>query len=825
MSKGFSPYRDWFNIADPVHYYSLLGLPLFEGDPAKVLAAGNARRAIVQQRFAEAPDEAVRLLAEISAAETCLLDPRRRSHYNAGLRSVEGEAAYDPMLPPGVGAGPPRQTPTNVSSAASPAASDSTSASIEINLSENGGLPPALRPSDFHSSPPGLPPAAAASPPMALPAGAPMALPVGPPAIPMALPVDVPLPPAVSAPPLAMAIPTTAPGGYQPAAIPLAEAVPFDAGSFAGDLPMATALPATPMAEASPGALPPSEVAPLAMALSTPIDTPLANASLAGAPLATPLTPSDFSAPSPHADIDAARSPAGGPAAPVRRTSSGNLLVLAGVPAALLIAAGLLLMYVTETGPFRPKSEKVASSTPGTSGSTTPAKSGTTPGGDGRNPAVPQAGSNPGDTPEPTTNSGDKPMPDPMAGTPTETPKPPPPDTPSVPTETPKPPSDTPKPPADPPSDPKVDKAVAEALMAVRFYLAHRDLEAAKAQLESARKIAAPRHAAELDRVGRLHHYVAEFWRAVAESIKMLDGGDQITIAGITLGIVETGPDLLIVRQNGRNRTYRMEDMPRGLAHGLAERWLNKDEAASPLLMAAFHTVNPTSEPAEARQLYERAAAAGLRADVDVLLPELDVKIPDDLASLPPPNAKRPAPGDTQPLPDQRTKVPAAEELTPVQSALQEQYKAELEAANSPAERVALAEKFDTASRAAGADAVTRYALYLAAREQLVAAQEAELACKLADTVAESFAVDAFSLKAQALADVAKGAESPESNKKLAELGLLIADEALLTQRYPAALRILRTAQAAARKAKDAELIKEVSTRLSDAQLQAKSGG
>jgi hypothetical protein len=801
MSKGISPYRDWLGIADPVHHYSLLGLPLFEGDPARVLAAGDVRRAIAKQHLAEAPDEAARLLAEIDAAEGCLLDPEKRSDYDACLRSAGGAAAYDPMFPPALTpvADPPgglRKEPEAREPAPSPD-SDSTSASIEIDLSEHGGLPPALRPSDFQAGPAG-PAGLALSPGATLraapvPGAVPMALPVGPPPIPMALPVDMPLPPAGSAAAAA------APGGFPPTAIPMAQALPFEAVDFSGDAPMAAALPpAAPVASAlyAPLAAP-------AAALSAPID----------APLATPLTPADFEAASGQGDADGHVSPAFGPAAPTRRATSGNLLMMVGVPAVLLVAAGLLLMYVTETGPFRQGPANVASRTAGRSGPTTPAESGSSG-------VAPKAG---GSQPfEPKTDPGENPLRAPTSSTPTETPERPA-SVPAVTTEPLAPPADTPEPPSDPPPDAKLDRAVTDALMAARFYLAQRDLEAAKAQVENAKKLAESRHAAQVDRVTRLHHYVAEFWRAVAESIKSLDGGDQITIAGITVGVVETGPDFLIVRQSGRNRTYRVEDMPRGLAHGLAERWLNKDDAASPLILAAFHTVNPTSEAADARQLYERAAAGGLRSEVETLLPELEVRIPEDLA-IPSSSPRRGTSGETQPPGEGRAKVPSAEELTAAQTVLQEKYKTGLESAKSAAERVALAETLDAASRAEGADAVTRYALYLAAREQLIAAGEAELACKLADGVAGSFAVEALDLKAEALADVARSAESPESNKKLAELGLSIADEALLAQKYPVALRILRTAQAAARKSRDTELIKEVSKRLTDAQLQAKSG-
>src|SRR5690606_31036342 len=139
-------------------------------------------------------------------------------------------------------------------------------------------------------------------------------------------------------------------------------------------------------------------------------------------------------------------------------------------------------------------------------------------------------------------------------------------------------------------SDPETEAAVDHALLSVRYYLAKRDLDQADLQLAAAEaalaKAASKR--ADMQRVKALTQYVKQFWEAVRTAAQSLESGDQVTIAGITVGVVEVLPDGIVLRQSGQNTTHNYREMRSGLALGLAERALRKGDAATELVLGAF---------------------------------------------------------------------------------------------------------------------------------------------------------------------------------------------------------------------------------------------
>jgi len=105
----FDPYRKWLGISpkdQPPHHYRLLAIDLFESDPEVIDAAANRQMSYVQQRATgEHLADSQRLLNELSAARLCLLDPKKRSAYDATLRAQlgprsEAAAASPPAVAP-----------------------------------------------------------------------------------------------------------------------------------------------------------------------------------------------------------------------------------------------------------------------------------------------------------------------------------------------------------------------------------------------------------------------------------------------------------------------------------------------------------------------------------------------------------------------------------------------------------------------------------------------------------------------------------------------------------------------------------------------------
>lgn len=88
--SDFDPYHKWLGIPprdQPPNHYRLLGLELFESDPDVIDAAAEQRMLYVNQcSMGEHLELSQRLLNELSAARLCLLSPKQRPPYDAGLR-------------------------------------------------------------------------------------------------------------------------------------------------------------------------------------------------------------------------------------------------------------------------------------------------------------------------------------------------------------------------------------------------------------------------------------------------------------------------------------------------------------------------------------------------------------------------------------------------------------------------------------------------------------------------------------------------------------------------------------------------------------------
>lgn len=103
----FDPYLHWLGIdaaARPVNHYSLLGLPLFEADPAKISAAADERMRMIRQ-YQAGPRGAFtqKILNEVARAKICLLNPVSKPAYDQALHQL----LYPPPPTPSATAAPP----------------------------------------------------------------------------------------------------------------------------------------------------------------------------------------------------------------------------------------------------------------------------------------------------------------------------------------------------------------------------------------------------------------------------------------------------------------------------------------------------------------------------------------------------------------------------------------------------------------------------------------------------------------------------------------------------------------------------------------------
>src|SRR5271155_4280148 len=108
----FDPYRKWLGIPEqfrpPTHYH-LLAISPDEHD-REVIEAAVIRQSAYVRNFQKGQnaDFATQILNEIAAAKACLLDPDKRSAYDASLRraAAKTEAPVAPSIGP-----PPRSMP------------------------------------------------------------------------------------------------------------------------------------------------------------------------------------------------------------------------------------------------------------------------------------------------------------------------------------------------------------------------------------------------------------------------------------------------------------------------------------------------------------------------------------------------------------------------------------------------------------------------------------------------------------------------------------------------------------------------------------------
>lgn len=183
--------------------------------------------------------------------------------------------------------------------------------------------------------------------------------------------------------------------------------------------------------------------------------------------------------------------------------------------------------------------------------------------------------------------------------------------------------------PADPPVDPAQKARFTEELVAARKALGERNSQAAKEHIDAAVKLAASGEQQDLAAgIQALPKYVDGFWEAVREGQNGLEEAGELKVGNTFVSIVEVGKGRLTIRANGQSRRYPLDELPAGLAVAIANRWFD-DRPDNKVYVGAFYFVDPRTDVAEAKRLWEEAAGAGV--DVKRLLALLPiVKLPPD---------------------------------------------------------------------------------------------------------------------------------------------------------------------------------------------------
>ena len=103
MSDSFDPYHKWLGIApeeQPANHYRLLGINLFESDADVISNAADQRMAHVRSfQAGKHGAHSQQLLNQIASARVCLLDPEKKSAYDADLKVELEPEPPRPKLP------------------------------------------------------------------------------------------------------------------------------------------------------------------------------------------------------------------------------------------------------------------------------------------------------------------------------------------------------------------------------------------------------------------------------------------------------------------------------------------------------------------------------------------------------------------------------------------------------------------------------------------------------------------------------------------------------------------------------------------------------
>ncbi len=188
----------------------------------------------------------------------------------------------------------------------------------------------------------------------------------------------------------------------------------------------------------------------------------------------------------------------------------------------------------------------------------------------------------------------------------------------------------------------------------------------------------------------------------------------------------------------------------------------------------------------------------------------------------------QPAPGQPAPTPDQAPPVeapPPPAPLPPVPDAaaigsstklLRQLFGQEIDAARNPTVKQEEAKKLLQQGIESKDDLAGKFVLLQAARDLAIGAADPTLALQVADELGRSFRIDALALKLDTMTQVSKTAIAPALSKQLADACGLVVDDAILADKYDIAKSVAVLGLAAAKKSRDAELIRQWTARAKD---------
>jgi len=168
-----------------------------------------------------------------------------------------------------------------------------------------------------------------------------------------------------------------------------------------------------------------------------------------------------------------------------------------------------------------------------------------------------------------------------------------------------------PEPQPQPAVDPAKREAFRRAVSLARQAIGKRDFAGAKRHLKTAE--AGLQDVADEAELGRLEVIVGnleEFWRGIRKIVAGLVPAQEIMLGETPIIVVQVDAKQLTFRSEGRNLTYRIDNLPRPIIEALAESGFVKHPSTY-VLLGTYMAMDPNGDRKRARQLWEQAARQG----------------------------------------------------------------------------------------------------------------------------------------------------------------------------------------------------------------------
>ncbi|MBQ2820232.1 MAG: hypothetical protein IJF17_01455 [Thermoguttaceae bacterium] len=163
---------------------------------------------------------------------------------------------------------------------------------------------------------------------------------------------------------------------------------------------------------------------------------------------------------------------------------------------------------------------------------------------------------------------------------------------------------------------------------AVRQDISWRKIPSAKKTLDKLENLAeTPENKEELDRLNALADYMESFVTWISGRMGSFTWGSVHKVEGIEFSVVECGPGVLIIRDQGINKRYTVNDLNPKLVAWLID---TPKEADDFVLYGTYLAMTPGGDRAKAKTYWTTAQTKGFdKESIALIMKELEVPLPD----------------------------------------------------------------------------------------------------------------------------------------------------------------------------------------------------